>query len=365
MKSEPSEITMTRLALLRQDGLLAACFDQRPTSPVGILRMDPFSSTSLSHNAAMDHMIDRLLRDDILADELENPNLDLRRDLAHAVDAIKRRTQGNDTNRPKPTDIQNQCQILHLDLQFGFVKGWICRPALRNLSHPETDSDAMLRKEVTEICLQSLRECLYAFVRLNSLCNYASRSWSVIHNGLSSSLLLALTGGLKRDSHLHAALGELLDMFETNQDGSRDENCNDVQSTTLSPAYTRAVVALRKMYTRDKNVATHESDAAEVTGGGDTQGQSYTCAVTGEQYEPPPKPLTKAVTDRLPTGQRMKATRKQMLFMQQIQTLCSCKTWILWMGCLHSMHSTPFCGKYFHFFHLIHTFLFLSRGRAA
>lgn len=251
----------------------------------------------------MDHMIDWLLRNDIHADEPENPNFGLRRDLAHAVNAIKRRTQGNDTNRSKPTDIQSQCQILHTDLQFGFVKGWICRPALRNLNHPYSDSDAVLHKEVTEICLQSLRECLYGFVRLNSLCTYASRSWSVIHNGLSSSLLLALTGELKRDARLHAALGELLDMFETNQDGPGGEHCKDAHSTNLSPAYTRAVIALRKMYLRDKVIAASEHDAAEVIGGGVIQGQHDTCTVDGEQYVPPLIHSIKAVTDRLPTRQ--------------------------------------------------------------
>jgi hypothetical protein len=105
-----------------------------------------------------------------------------------------------------------------------------------------------------------MRECLYGFVRLNSLCNYATRSWSVIHNGLSSSLLLALTGELRRDARLHAALGELLDIFEVHHAALENEDGTMDNGTNLSRAYARAVIALRKMYVRDMPVTRHEHD---------------------------------------------------------------------------------------------------------
>lgn len=218
--------------------------------------MDPYLSSSLSHKAAMDHMIDLMLRSNVVADESDHPDLSLRRDLADALDNIKRRTQDDSNHQPELTKIEHQCQVTHLDLQFGFVKAWACRPALRDFGRLETTTpNALLQKEVTTICLQGLRECLYAFVRLNSLCNYATRSWSVIHNGLSSSLLLALTGELRRDSNLHAALGELLDIFEVNHAELENEGTVRDRGSKLSHAYTRAVIALRKMYVRDRNVA--------------------------------------------------------------------------------------------------------------
>lgn len=233
----------------------------------------------------MDYMTDLILRSDIVADESNNPDLGIRRDIAGVVDMIKQRTQGNDTSGPKVNSIQSQCEELHLDLQFGFVKGWLCRPALRNSNRPETDGhDAILHKEVITLCLQSLRECLHAFVRLNSLCNYASRSWSVIHNGLSSSLLLALTGELKRDSQLHAALGELLDMFEDDHDRPLCGNRVDPQNTNLSPAYTRAVVALRKMYLRDKPDPERDHDTGIAVAERDTHRRGHTSA-SGAMYD--------------------------------------------------------------------------------
>lgn len=212
-------------------------------------------------------MIDSILRSQIVADESHHPDLGLRRDLAKGIDAIRSRTLDDSAREPELTKIQHQCQIHHLDLQFGFVKAWMCRPALRDFGRFETNiPDASVQKEATAMCLQGLRDCLYAFVRLNSLCNYATRSWSVIHNGLSSSLLLALTGELRRDPHLHAALGELLDIFEVNhaEMGNRDAGTN------LSHAYARAVVALRKMYVRDSNAAQtgyNNSTATDITPG--------------------------------------------------------------------------------------------------
>jgi hypothetical protein len=254
------EITLCRLALLRQDGLLGACFDRTTTSPFGAAQMDPHLPSELSHKAAMDHMIDFILRSGIVADESQHPDLGLRRDLANGVDAIKRRTQGYRIDPPEPTGIKPQCLIQHLELQLGFVKAWVCRPALRNFGRlTNSTSDTSLQQEVAAICLQGLRECLYGFVRLNSLCNYATRSWSVIHNGLSSSLLLALTGELRRDSCLHAALGELLDIFEVNHAALEDESGKTDNGTNLSRAYARAVIALRKMYVRDMPVTRHEN----------------------------------------------------------------------------------------------------------
>jgi hypothetical protein len=253
------EITLCRLALLRQDGLLGACFDRTTTSPFGAAQMDPHLPSELSHKAAMDHMIDFILRSGIVADESQHPDLGLRRDLANGVDAIKRRTQGYRIDPPEPTGIKPQCLIQHLELQLGFVKAWVCRPALRSFGHLNASTpDISLQQEVAAICLQGLRECLYGFVRLNSLCNYATRSWSVIHNGLSSSLLLALTGELRRDARLHAALGELLDIFEVNHAALENEDGTTDNGTNLSRAYARAVIALRKMYVRDSHATRNE-----------------------------------------------------------------------------------------------------------
>lgn len=249
----------------------------------------------------MDYMTDLVLRSDVIADESNHPDLGVRRDLTGAVDAIKRRTQEMGSNRSKSTDIQGQCETLHLDLQFGFVKGWICRPALRNFNRPQTDSaDAIMQNEVIALCLQSLRECLYAFVGLNSLCNYASRSWSVIHNGLSSSLLLALTGELKRDSQLHAALGELLDMFEDNHGRPENEGRDEAHSTNLSPAYTRAVVALRKMHLRDKPGTEQDDGTHTVVARSDTHHHGHPSTVSGTTYDSVFSVLEKeALTDLL------------------------------------------------------------------
>jgi hypothetical protein len=146
-------------------------------------------------------------------------------------------------------------------MQFGFVKAWLCRPALRHLGRLDTNTSGdVLERELYAMCLQSCRDCLYAFVKLNTLCVYPFRSWSVIHNGLSSLLLLALTGELKRDPHLRATLGELLDTFESNHAISGADHRALDQSSHLSPAYTRAVKALRQMLLRDSNAATNEQD---------------------------------------------------------------------------------------------------------
>ena len=257
---------MYRLALVRQDSLLAACFDRRTTSPVGTEILDPYLSSPLSHKSAMDYMVDLILRSNIVAEESDRPNLTLRRDLANALDTIKRRTDRVSYDQPESADIQHQCQIHHLDLQFGFVKAWLCRPALRRLDHLDANTSGVsMERELYALCLQSSRDCLYAFVQLNTLCVHPFRSWSVIHNGLSSLLLLALTGELRRDAHLRATLGELLDTFETNHAILGADNLTTDQGTHLSPAYTRAIKALRQMFLRDSIPTTNEQNVTAVS----------------------------------------------------------------------------------------------------
>lgn len=247
--------------MIRQDSLLAACFDRRTTSPVGTEILDPYLSSPLSHKSAMDHMVDFILRSNIVGDESNQPNLMLRRDLAKSLDIIKRRTHRESDNQPESADIQHQCQIHHLGMQFGFVKAWLCRPALRRLGCLDSNtSGVVLERELYAMCLQSCRDCLYAVVKLNTLCVYPFRSWSVIHNGLSSLLLLALTGELRRDAHLRATLEELLDTFESSHAISGTDHHATDEGANLSPAYTRAIKALRQMLLRDSNAATNEQD---------------------------------------------------------------------------------------------------------
>jgi uncharacterized protein YvpB len=52
----------------------------------------------------------------------------------------------------------------------------------------------------------------------------------------------------------HATLGKLLDIFEASQiePGGGDRTTD--YGTNLSPAYTRAIVALRKIYVRDSKI---------------------------------------------------------------------------------------------------------------
>jgi hypothetical protein len=213
----------------------------------------------------MDYMVDYILRSNIVADESAQPNFNLRRDLANVLDIIKQRTHRENHDQSEIADIQYQCQIHHLDLQFGFLKAWLCRPALRNLDHLGTNTSDVLKRELYEICLQSSRDCLYAFVQLNTLSIYPFRSWSVIHNGLSSLLLLALTGELRRDPHLRTTLGELLDMFESSHVLLGADHVNTDQGAHLSPAYTRAIKALRQMFLRDSIPPTNEQNRSALS----------------------------------------------------------------------------------------------------
>lgn len=242
---------------------------------MGALNLVTSTSGDLSHQSAMDHLADLTLRRGCISTEVSSESLRLRSSFADDIEFIKSRAPASPVDTSKAVNIQQRCEMYHLTLQFAFVKAWVCRPALRKVTLPE--STEQLRLHLVNLCLQSLRECLYAFVSLQALSSYATRSWSVIHNGLSSALLLALMGEARNDAPLQQAFEDLLAMFQDHQSSADDGPPVRCETSTLSAVHSRAVVILQKMCASEdgsRYMLGRPDPAFDYTGGsGESQAQ--------------------------------------------------------------------------------------------
>lgn len=162
------------------------------------------------------------------------------RSVVERIEGFGFKVNGRHIQSARIANIQQRCEILLTDLHFQFVIAWLCRPVLRD--HTALSHATPAQQELIEICLRSLKKCLESFIALQSMCTFASRSWAVIHNGLSSALLLALLGETARDEAAKRLLDDLLEVFsEIPVQEANNQLCN------LSTPHLRAIEILRRI----------------------------------------------------------------------------------------------------------------------
>lgn len=164
------------------------------------------------------------------------------------IEAVGLRVNNRHIESARVTNIQQRCEILLIDLHFSFVMAWLCRPVLRETTTAGHKTPA--QQELIDICLESLRKCLKSFIALQPLCIFASRSWAVIHNGLSSALLLALLGETARNEAAKRLLDDLLSIFPKIPQAEPQDKQADMMSCNLSTPHMRTLQVLRRIRQR-------------------------------------------------------------------------------------------------------------------
>lgn len=231
-----------RQALVWQDSLLSLCFDRPPITTPSRFHTQP--ADGIPYQDAMNLLCDRTLRS-IRNRANGNPLefIAILEDVA-GIEDIHWKSIAN-TETPSRLGIRQRSEISALSLHTSFVIAWLCRPALRNRPNPESRTEIQLL--LTEKCKKNLTECIRAFVHLHSLNNLASRSWPVIHNGLSSALLLGLLGATNTNPEVRQVQGEILEILssESEKNGREQGFGGDIE---LSAPHARALTVLRRLY---------------------------------------------------------------------------------------------------------------------
>lgn len=225
-----------------QDSLLSLCFDRPPTtSPsVNITQLAYGGSYQESMNALCDIVLRSVQHES--SGGLQNFGVIL--EDVSKIEEIHRAGTSS-TRSCLRLSISQRSEKFALNLHIYFVIAWLCRPALRNRRSGAAKSE--IQQTLIEKCQMSLVECIRAFVRLYSLNSLASRSWPILHNGISSALLLGLLGEADTDPEVQQLQGELLGILsaESEDEDGRDQGIGD--KIKLSAPHVRALAVLRKL----------------------------------------------------------------------------------------------------------------------
>ncbi|KAL1633464.1 hypothetical protein SLS56_002849 [Neofusicoccum ribis] len=134
----------------------------------------------------------------------------------------------------KCRSMRNQLEHWALYLHMSYITSELCRPAI---SPSVTNHD--LAKPLRKACVDSLANTVEAFLGLQNMTVFASRSWAAVHRSVSCALLLGILKEPERNERARMLLEKLISVLT--------EITSKVDPTELSTPVTRSMIALRKL----------------------------------------------------------------------------------------------------------------------
>ncbi|KAH8799168.1 hypothetical protein F5884DRAFT_863844 [Xylogone sp. PMI_703] len=223
-----------------QDALLSLCFDRPPVTAIFSQNSQPI--VAKSYPEAMHMLCNEVLRSMTIRIS-HIADVDSIMGAASQIENLSSQIPERLISCSHCSNIQQLCEYFAFNLNLSFVISSICRPALHHVIAAE--SQPGLWMDLAVKCKQNLIRCVEAFVQLHSLSIVALRSWTFVHNALSSALLLGLIGTHRTDKDVFRLQGEILGIFC--KTASKDDG-NNKWNPELSRAHTRAIAAIRSLH---------------------------------------------------------------------------------------------------------------------
>ena len=130
--------------------------------------------------------------------------------------------------------MRDQLEHWALYLHISYITSELCRPAIS----PST-AGFDLSKTLRKTCIDSLTNTVEAFLGLQNMTPFATRSWASVHRSLSSALLLGIIGEHNRNERARSLLSNLIQVLT--------EVTSTVDPAELSAPITRSVSALQRL----------------------------------------------------------------------------------------------------------------------
>ncbi|OCK96448.1 uncharacterized protein K441DRAFT_551901 [Cenococcum geophilum 1.58] len=245
-------------ALLWQDSLLSISYD-RASSTTTIDHTVPLSQASTPGTRTYVECMYRLCKVglDIVRERQspQNSNDALMRITEHrnqlqdimfdAADYLK------DSRRCR--SMRDQLEHWALYLHVSYITSELCRPAIS----PSTAAFD-LSKTLRKTCIDSLANTVEAFLGLQNMTPFATRSWASVHRSLSSALLLGLLGEPSRNERVRTLLSNLVSVLS--------DITSNVDPAELSAPITRSIAALQKLINvQDSRAQSRRAEDASAT----------------------------------------------------------------------------------------------------
>ncbi|KAF2631867.1 hypothetical protein BU25DRAFT_135212 [Macroventuria anomochaeta] len=226
--------------VLQHDSILSLCFD-RPTSlPTLPLSNLPSSTPAevLDYSQMM-WGITRLCVGNLmhLAREI---NLSRIHQSLRQVDNLITQSSPHLQTRTACLSMQDRLEHYTINLHMSFLVSVICRPVFL-ASDNENHQECMALNTRGRAALSNT---VRHFLNLQKLTTYAIRTWTTLHEALSSALLLELLHESDKNAETRIMQKQFLEVVIPTLDNGSDRD------TGLSMPHTRAIAALRKIATR-------------------------------------------------------------------------------------------------------------------
>ena len=238
-----------RWSVVWQDSLLSLGFDRPAATAIDFRELAFTSETAtegLSYREAMYIVCKQALRVTVRNWETSHNVEDIARDAAE-LETLFSRVQPKIAAVENAKALDDRIQHYSLRINSSFALAALFRPSL---SREKWLSMPIDRKEgFAARCKYHLTEALRAYVRLQSFTAAATRSWALLHNGLSSGLLLAIIGETNRNAEVRNLQGQLIDIL-MRVTSEESDVADSMESSRIWGPHTRALVALKALHSR-------------------------------------------------------------------------------------------------------------------
>lgn len=210
-----------RWAIVWQDSLLCTCFDRSPVTAVRSI--DPLvvltsKGQRLTYSEGM-YALSHLLMVTFATRHSIVPSVPTHEEILSEVSKVNHigsQLCENIRTREQCDSLEHLTQHHCFKLHSFFTIGTLLRPSLSPKRWVNMAPDQ--KQDLAARCIQSYTSSLEAFIQLHTVSIAATRSWSILHSGLASALVLAITGQTKRNlqvAQLQSRLIETLAQYTT------------------------------------------------------------------------------------------------------------------------------------------------------
>ncbi|KAF2147141.1 uncharacterized protein K452DRAFT_217301 [Aplosporella prunicola CBS 121167] len=245
--TEETKLTRKKVwwAVLWQDSLLSITYDRASsTSTTELVPINPESSPG---NRPYIECMYRLCKVglDIVSERASNQDPDLRRIAERRQEIQDIMFDAADFLRDsrKCRSMRDQLQHWALYLHMSYIMSELCRPAIS----PTMENNELTRS-MRKACVDSLANTVEAFLGLQNMTVFASRSWAAVHRSLSCALLLGILKEPERNERARMLLEKLITVLT--------DITRQVDPAELSQPITRSMIALRKLLNLQESKST-------------------------------------------------------------------------------------------------------------
>ncbi|KAL1640903.1 hypothetical protein SLS58_006519 [Diplodia intermedia] len=229
------------LTISQQDCILSLCFD-RPTA----LAYMPFvSSNAIRFNQPNNFQevmweISKIGLRLLARRTSSDANVENILERLQELDQVMVQAAPHLQDKTECTTLQDKAQHFLLAQHRSFAIAAVCRPTFKKLQHMNNDSVLL---NILSTGKHALAHTVRSFLDLHSMSVYPTRSWTCIHEALSSALLLTILGETRKCSALGNMQKRLINVLLSR---AQDDSPGSINSA-LTSSHLNALKALQRL----------------------------------------------------------------------------------------------------------------------